>query len=128
MVEMRTSTCALRTFTLKRRPGAGLLRDVQAGHDLQAQHQGRGDLRVGLGLDVQHAVDAEADDEARLLGLDVDVGSAHPHGILEHALQQAHHRRVLDRSGDAQGAEVHRGRAELLAQLLGQPGDLLVRR
>ena len=41
-----------------------LLRDVQPGHELQAQHQRRGDLGVGLGLHVQHAVDAEADDAA----------------------------------------------------------------
>ena len=84
-----------------------------------------GDLRIGLGLHVQHAVDAEADDEPRFLRLDVDVGGAHPHRILEHRLQQPDDRRIFDRRRQPQRGEVDAAVAELLAQLLGEAADLL---
>ena len=56
MEEIRTSTWALRTFHVEAPVlGQALLRDVESGHELQPQHQRRGDLGVGLGLQMEHA-------------------------------------------------------------------------
>ena len=74
-----------------------LFRNIEARHELQAQDQRRGDLGVGLGLHVQHAVDAEADVQLGFLRLDMDVGSAHLRRILEHRLQQLDDRRIFQR-------------------------------
>src|SRR5690606_4377899 len=55
-----------------------LLGDVEVGHDLQAADDGRAEAVDG-GADVgplEDAVDAVADDELVLVGLDVDVGGA----------------------------------------------------
>ena len=41
-------------------------------------------LAVGVGLRMQHAVDAEADLQLVFLRLDVDVGGVHLHRVLEH--------------------------------------------
>ena len=103
-----------------------LLGDVQPGHQLQAQHQRRGDLGIGLGLHVQHAVDAEADDQPGLLRLDVDVGGAHAHRVLEHASAAgARPARPRPQSEIPSAAKSTPAFAQLLAQLLGQAGDLL---
>ncbi len=74
---------------------------------------------------MQHAVDAEADDEPGFLRLDVDVGGAHPDCVLEHGLQQADDRRVFDRGAQPQRGEIDAAIADLLSQLLGQAADLL---
>ncbi len=106
--------------------GQAFFRDVQARHELQAQHQGRGDLAVGLRLDVEHAVDAEADEQGLFLGLDVDVRGPGLHGFLEHRLQQLDDRRVFRPRGDAQrGAELDGDVPHLLGEFLGQAGDFL---
>ena len=87
MVEIRTSIGVLRTLMCE----AAVLRqalfgDIETGHQLQAQHQRRGDLGVGLGLHMQHAVDAEADEQRLFLRLDVDVRGARLQRFLEHRL------------------------------------------
>ena len=74
---------------------------------------------------MQHAVDAEADDEPGFLRLDVDVRGAHPHRILEHGLQQLDDRRVFHRGAQPQRGEIDAAVADLLSQLLGQAADLL---
>ena len=48
-------------------------RNIQTGHQLQAQSDGTGNFAVSFSLQVQCAVDAEADLQARLLRLDMDV-------------------------------------------------------
>ena len=75
--------------------GKPLLGDVEAGHQLQAQHQRRRDAGFGLGLHVEDAVDAEADEDLALLRLDVDVGCPHAQGFVEHGLQQLDDRGVF---------------------------------
>jgi hypothetical protein len=127
MVEIRTSTWALRTRTTKR-PSCGRRFSEISRPDMSFRRSTIADAipHLGLGLHVQHAVDAEPDEEAGLLRLDVDVGSAHADRILEHGLQQAHDRRILDRSRKPQRGEIDAAPAvgELLAELLREPADL----
>jgi hypothetical protein len=80
---------------------------------------------IRLGLQVQDAVDAKADVQFPFLRLDVDVRGAHLHGILEHRLQELHHRRFLGAESRAERAEIHIGLADIALELLREPGDLL---
>ena len=84
IVEMRMSIALPRMSTWKRpscgkrfsemsRPDISFRRNTSAGRD----------LRIGLGLQVQHAVDAETHMQVALLRLDVDVGGAHLGGVFE---------------------------------------------
>ena len=69
--------------------GKALLRDVQLGHDLDARGQGVAQLH-GQGHDVvEDAVDAEADPELLLVGLDVDVGGPALQGVDEQDVRRA---------------------------------------
>ena len=106
--------------------GQALFRNVETGHELEPQRHRVGDLRVGLGLDVQHAVDAVADAQALLLRLDVDVGSAHPQGFGEQRIEQAHDRCVFGaRAVEAeQVAEVLVDARELGPELPGEADDV----
>ena len=84
-----------------------LLGDVELAHDLQPRdHRADHPLRHVRRL-LQHAVDAEADPQLALFGLEVDVGGPLPHRLGEDAVDELDHRRVL-------GAGLHvadRGRA-----------------
>ena len=102
-----------------------LFGNVQAGHQLETQDQRCADLGIGLGLHVQHAIDAEADHQLFFTRLDVDVGGTRLDRFLEHRIQQLHHRRIVGGVGQAQhGLEIaateHR---HVGGQLLRQPGD-----
>ncbi|MNM87217.1 hypothetical protein D3C81_993920 [compost metagenome] len=99
-----------------------LLGDVQAGHDLQAHDQRRGDAGFLDQLLVEHAVDALAQAQDLLVRLDVDVRGLHLHRILEQHLQQAHHRGVA--VVQAEAAEVEVAVFQALVKLAGQLGDL----
>jgi hypothetical protein len=105
--------------------GQALLGDVQARHELQAQHHRIGDALLVHHLFLQHAVDALADAQRVLVGLDVDVRGAHLHGVLEQALQQLDHRRIGDLVAGAELRHVEVTLGQFLAQLLGQVADLL---
>ena len=48
-----------------------------------------------VGRLLQHAVDAEADPQLPLFGLEVDVGGPLPHRLAEDAVDELDHRRVL---------------------------------
>ena len=66
--------------------------DVQVGHDLEAGGHRR-DQRLRQGFDIaQHAVLTEADQQAVLLGLDVDVAGEAGEGFDQDPIHQAHHR------------------------------------
>ncbi len=81
---------------------------------------------VGLGLQVQHAVDAKAHVQVLLLRLDVDVGRAYLGGVFEQRLQQLDDRRVLERDIRAQRcAEVGLRLRQLGGQLEREGADLL---
>ena len=105
--------------------GQALFRNVQPGGELEPQrHRGR-DLAVGLGLQVKHAVDAEADLQPPLLGLDVDVGGSHLGSVFEHRLQQLDHGSVFRSHALSQRAEIHVVFAQIPFQLFRQTGNLL---
>ena len=72
------------------------LGDVHLRHDLDA-HRHRRPVGLVQAADLaQHAVDAVADAQEVLLGLEVDVGGAALHRVGEQRVDQAHHRlRVL---------------------------------
>ena len=75
--------------------GNPLLGDVELAHDLQPRdHRADHPLRHVRGF-LQHAVDAEADPQLALFGLEVDVGGALPHRLGEDAVDELDHRRVL---------------------------------
>jgi hypothetical protein len=107
-----------------------LLGDVQAAHQLQAQRHRGGDLGVGLGLHMQHAVDAEADAQLRSCGSMWMSEARTAQRFLEHRLQQAHHRRVLG-AGALQAeqlAQLVLDPGDVGGELLGQAGDVVARR
>ena len=63
--------------------------------------------------------------QAGFLRLDVDVGGAHADRILEHGLQQLDDRRVFDRRRQPSAPKSTAAFAQLLAELLREPADLL---
>ena len=101
-------------------------RDVEPGHQLQAQRHGGRNLVIGLGLHVQHAVDPETDTQRFFLRFDMNVGSTSTQGFFEHGLQQLDHRRIFAARREVeQITELDRHIAHLGGELLGQTGDLL---
>jgi len=101
------------------------LGDVESRHQFKLEHQGGRNLGVGLGLDVKHTVDPEPDLQRLLHRLDVNVGRAHLHRILEHCLQQLDHRRVFHPRRERNTAQVDDRFAKLGAQFLRQSADFL---
>src|SRR6185436_1537394 len=99
-------------------------RDVQPGHELQPQDHRGGDFRVRFGLHVQHAVDPEADEHLVFLRFDMNVRNAHLDRVLEHGLQQLHHRRILGSGGHPERGKID-GFAELRTEFQSQPADFL---
>ena len=100
-----------------------LLGDVEAGHDLQAHDQRRGDAVLLHDLLVEHTVDPLANPHQALVRLDVDVRGLHLHGVFEQGLEQAHDRRV----GVALGTEARKVEVaflQLTFKLAGDRGDL----
>ena len=84
----------------QRQPDAAVLRhaplgDVEARHHLDAADDDGRDMRRHAQRLAQHAVDPHADDEAGLIGLDMDVGHALPRGIGDDAVDQADRGRVV---------------------------------
>ena len=75
--------------------GHPALGDVHARHDLEPRHQAVGDVDRRRGHLVQHAILAEADAEALLVRLEVDVGGAAGDGVDEDLVDVAHHRRLI---------------------------------
>src|SRR5450759_1254428 len=98
--------------------------NVQTRHELDPLHQGGGDLDVGFGLQLQHAIDAEANLQQTLLRLDMDVGRVHLGRILEHGLQQFDDRRILRARLNIERTEIH-GLAHVRTQFACEIGDLL---
>ena len=89
----RKSTCAAgeheRDAAVLRRARLG---DVHAAHHLQAHHHRRPVVLVQAADLAQHAVDAVADAQEALLRLEVDVGGAALHRVVEQRVDQPHHR------------------------------------
>ncbi len=81
------------SFSLMR-PSCGRRRsaDVELAHDLEARDDGVLQLDGRLHHLVEHAVDAEADPEVLLVGLDVDVGGALLDGVEQDEVHQLHDR------------------------------------
>ncbi len=101
--------------------GQPLLRDVEPGHQFQAQHQGLGDAHLVEEILVQHAVDALADAQHLLVGLDMDVRGADLHRVLEQGAQQLGHGRLpLVAPLQVAGSQLEAGILILLVQLLGE--------
>ena len=72
-----------------------LLGDVEARHHLDARDHQRRHRALGLQHLAQHAVDAEADHQAVLERLDVDVGGVFLDRLGEHGVDQPDDRRVV---------------------------------
>ena len=72
-----------------------LLGDVELRHDLDARDDERRHRALGLQNLTQHAVHAEAHDEAVLERLDVDVGRVLLHRLREHRVDEPDDRRVV---------------------------------
>ncbi len=101
-----------------------LLGNIQAGHQLEAQDQRRGNLRIGFGLHMQHAVDAKTDHQRLFLRFDVNVRSAHLQRFFEHRVEQLDHRRIFGTGGQAENvAELGRDVAHVGREFLGQTAD-----
>ena len=86
-----------------------LLGDVQPGHDLQAADDRRLeaiDLRRHR-LALQHAVDAVADLQPRLLRLDVNVARPRLDRLRQDLVHQPHDRRLLGHLGILRSVELH---------------------
>jgi hypothetical protein len=98
--------------------------NVETGHELETRNQRRSDLAFGGGLHAQHAVLAEADAQFFLVRLDVDVGGIHLDGVLEHGLQELHHRRIGQPLGRCQRPEIDVVGRHFLFEFLGQARDL----
>ena len=88
-----------------------LLGDVELRHDLDARDHQRRHGALGLQHFAQHAIDAEAHDQAVLERLDVDVRGVFLDRLREHGVDQADDRRVVvaveqvaARAGPAPGA------------------------
>ena len=75
--------------------GAAALDDVHVGHDLEAAHEGRRHRRRELDGVVERAVDAEADPQLLVLGLDVDVGGPVAQGLGDEQVHDLHDGRVV---------------------------------
>ena len=101
-------------------------RNIQPGNDLEAQGQRRRNLEIGLGLRMQHPVDAEADGQLFFLRFDVQVGRIHLQRILEQRLQQAHHRRIgLPFAQRLQADDTGLALAHVAREFLGQAVDIV---
>ncbi len=72
-----------------------LLGDVQPRHDLDPRHQQRRQFALGLHHLAQDAVDPEADHQALLESLDMDVGRVLPDRLAQQRIDQADDRRVV---------------------------------
>ncbi len=96
-----------------------LLGDVEVGEDLDARGDGGDRVRGHRRGLLEHAVDAVADAQLLLVGLEVDVGAAAVDGLLDDPLDHLDDRGVL-----AGGAERDR---RLLAEVVERAGGLLGR-
>ena len=111
-----------------------LLCDVHVAHDLHARREGA----LHLAADAQHlherSVDAEADAQFLLEGLDVDVRGAHLQCLEQEPVDEPHDRRVevvhleVDRAGEVVGRAVGVGGVDLLQRVLEPLVELLERR
>ncbi len=75
-----------------RQPALG---DVHAGDQLQARSDGIETFARQLQPGIQHAIDAEADDELVFVGFEMDVGGPLLHRLCHQAVDQLDHRRLL---------------------------------
>ncbi len=88
MVARRTSTDESRSRTVNRPSWGSRFSEMSRPHmQLQAGDQRAGDPAAFDDLFLEHAIDAQADAQLVLAGLDVDVRGASLHGVLEHGLQ-----------------------------------------
>ena len=125
-VEIRTSTELPRTLMLKRPSWGRRFPKCRGRHEFQAQRHGAGDLGVGFGLDVEDAVDAEADAQAPFLRLEMDVGGPQADGFLEHGLEELDHRGIFRPRVRPRRSPNSTGMSPSSAvRFLGQAGDLL---
>ena len=97
-----------------------LLGDIGAGHQLQARYHRRGDLHVIQCLFMQNTVDAPTDTQYLIIRFNVDIRCSGAYGILEHALDQAHHRRIAAAAYGNQPVEVECIVGKVPADLAGQ--------
>ena len=92
-VDLLAGDLAANTTVLRQ----ALLGDVEAGHDLDAGDDA-GEVRLGGALDlVEDAVDAVADGDLLVAGLDVDVAGLLLGGVEDEAVDEADDRGVLGR-------------------------------
>ena len=95
-VETRTSTArpAIRRLM---RPSCGRRFSAMSSRDITLMREMSSGATRALGLQhlAQHAVDAEADHEPVLVGLDVDVGSVFLDRLCQHGIDQADDRGVV---------------------------------
>src|SRR5450759_4828120 len=98
---------------------------VQTRHQLETQHQCWCNLAVRFGLQMQHAVNTEADHHPAFLRFDMNVRRLYLRGIVKHGLQQLDHRRLFHADGFGQRAKVHIGVADVLTEFTRQPGDFI---
>lgn len=124
MVEMRTSTMALRILMAKR-PSCGrrFLGNIQAGHQFQTQGQRRGDS-IGFHLHLQHAVDAERTRSERSWGSmwmsEARERMASSNTVCSSLTTGASSAPV---AAPKRSPELDRNVAQIVGQFLGQAGD-----
>jgi hypothetical protein len=94
--------------------GQPLLGDVEAGHDLDAGQDRRGELLGGALVLAQHAVDPVADHHVLLARLDVDVGGALLDRLEQERVDPADDRRLV---GQVEDVDQLLGGAELVVLL-----------
>ncbi len=74
---------------------------------------------------LQETIDAQANAQATVVGLDVNVGGRDPDGVLEHRLDQLDDGRVRRAFLGRQRLQIDVGFGQLIVELLGQRYDLL---
>ncbi len=93
-----------------------LFGDIEPRHQLQTQGQRRCDFDVRFGLQMQHAIDSEADLQPPLLRFDMDIRSTYLHRIVEYRLQQFDDGRFFQAGSLSQRAKIDVAVAEILLQ------------
>ena len=84
--------CLNREPTVQRQTTLG---NIEISHQLEPLRQRGSDAHIGLGLLLEHTIDAKADLQRSFLRLDMDIRGTHLHCIFKQRLQQSHHWRVF---------------------------------
>ena len=101
------------------------LGDIQTGHQLQTQYQGRRDPNLVQHAFMQHTIDALANTQHLLIRLDMDIRGMDLDRIFEHRSQQLDHGRFVLVTGSLGHAQIKTCGLILFLQLFGETLDFL---